>query len=77
LRYVLPDEVDRPTWELALRHFADRHPSEAGFRRTLEQRMRRKNGQNEPANPVDAVDAGAKVAAYLLHEWERYQSLFA
>jgi hypothetical protein len=70
MRYRLPENVDRPTWEIALLHFAERQPSEAEFRRLLEQRMRRKHDQGGSLN---SVDAGATVAAYLLHEWERYQ----
>jgi hypothetical protein len=70
LRYTLPEEVDRSLWEVALRHFAERQPTEAQFRQLLERRMRRSIGQN---GPMPGSDAGARLAAYLLREWQRYQ----
>jgi hypothetical protein len=70
LRYVLPADVPAPTWQKALQYFAERQLTEAAFRRVLEQRAAR--GRTRNPTPVGA-DAGARVAAYLLHEWERYQ----
>jgi len=60
--YALPPEVDTPTWRRALRHFARTKPTELEFRRLLERRA---------ALPADR-DAGGRVAAVLLREWERY-----
>ena len=65
LRYVLPADVDEGTWQLALRHFARTRPNEQDFRRLLEQRAGR-------GGPARGGDAGARVAAVLLREWERY-----
>jgi hypothetical protein len=70
IRYVLPEDVPPATWQAALRHFAERQMPEATFRRLLEQRAARDNAANR--TPV-SVDAGARVAAYLLREWEHYQ----
>jgi len=70
IRYVLPEDVPPATWQAALRHFAERQMPEATFRRLLEQRAARDNAANR--TPV-SVDAGARVAAYLLREWEQYQ----
>jgi hypothetical protein len=36
LTYALPAEVDAATWRVALRHFAERRPTEAEFRHLLE-----------------------------------------
>ncbi len=70
VRYTLPENVSAATWRVALRHFAERQLSEEAFRRALEQRAQ----QNRAANPASAdADAGARVAAYLLREWEQYQ----
>jgi hypothetical protein len=60
--YALPPEVDTPTWRVALRHFARTNPTDLEFRRLLERRA---------ALPADR-DAGGRVAAVLLREWERY-----
>ena len=60
LRYTLPPDVHEPTWRLALRHFDQRRPTEATFRRQLEQRAARREGKEA---------AGARVAAFLLREW--------
>ena len=65
LRYTLPADVPTPTWQVAVRHFAERQPTEAEFRRLLERRATRVHGTGD--------DPGARVAAYLLREWERYQ----
>lgn len=62
--YALPDDVDPSTWQVALEHFARTAPPEAEFRRLLEQRAR--------TGPDASRAAGARVAAYLLREWERY-----
>src|SRR5918912_953750 len=64
LAYTLPAELDAATWRVALRHFAQRRPTDSEFRRLLEQRAQTRRG-SEP-------DAGARVAAFLLREWERY-----
>ena len=64
LEYALPADVDAATWRVALRHFAQRRSSEDEFRRLLEQRARAGQGGEQ--------DAGARVAAFLLREWERY-----
>jgi hypothetical protein len=63
--YALPDDVSAPTWQLALRHVAERQPTEPVFRRLLEQRAAR--------GPGASSDPGSRVASYLLREWERYQ----
>jgi hypothetical protein len=60
--YALPPAVDTPTWRVALRHFARTNPTDLEFRRLLERRA---------ALPADR-DAGGRVAAVLLREWERY-----
>jgi hypothetical protein len=65
LKYTLPADVDEGTWQLALRHFARTRPNETDFRRLLEQRAGR-------GGPARGGDAGARVAAVLLREWERY-----
>lgn len=70
LRYTLPQDIDRPTWEVALRHFAETEPTETEFHRLLERRAERR--RTADLSPVGR-DRGAQVAAYLLHEWERYQ----
>jgi hypothetical protein len=64
LVYALPSDVDAATWRVALRHFAQRQPPEDAFRRLLEQRVQAGQGGEG--------DAGARVAAFLLREWERY-----
>lgn len=64
LKYALPEDVDRSTWRLALEHFARKAPPEGEFRHLLELRAR--------AQPEGSRDAGARVAAFLLREWERY-----
>ncbi len=70
IRYVLPEDVPRTTWQTAVRHFAERELTEATFRRVLEQRA----ACGKAANPIPVGgDAGARVAAYLLREWEQYQ----
>jgi hypothetical protein len=71
IRYVLPEDVPPATWQAALRHFAERQVPEVTFRRLLDQRAARGKAA-AGATPV-SVDAGARVAAYLLDEWERYQ----
>ncbi len=70
IRYVLPEDVPPATWKAALRHFAERQMPEATFHRLLEQRAARDDAANRTP---DIVDAGARVAAYLLREWEQYQ----
>jgi hypothetical protein len=65
LAYALPEDVPAPTWQLALRHLAERQPTEPVFRRLLEQRATRGQGASS--------DPGSRVASYLLREWERYQ----
>jgi len=66
----LPEDVPRTTWQTAVRHFAERELTEATFRRVLEQRA----ACGKAANPIPVGgDAGARVAAYLLREWEQYQ----
>jgi hypothetical protein len=70
LHYSLPENVDRPTWQVALRHFAEAEPTETEFRRLLEGRAER----GRPANlSSGGRDRGGQVAEYLLREWERYQ----
>ena len=70
LGYVLPADVPAATWQVALRYFAERQLSEPAFRRLLQQRA-----AGDRTNPVTrgSPDAGARVAAYLLREWEHYQ----
>jgi hypothetical protein len=70
IRYALPADVPATTWKVALQYFAERQLPEAAFRRLLEQRAARDRAA--PATPGGA-DAGARVAAYLLREWEHYQ----
>jgi hypothetical protein len=70
IRHVLPEDVPPATWKAALRHFAERQMPETAFRRLLEQRAAR--GKAAGPTPV-SVDPGARVAAYLLREWEQYQ----
>jgi hypothetical protein len=64
LQYDLPQDVHEPTWQVALRHFAQARPTESQFRRLLE----RRTGRRRP----DGRDPGARVAAFLLREWELY-----
>jgi hypothetical protein len=64
IEYALPAEVDAATWRVALQHFAQRRPSEDEFRHLLERRAQAGRGGER--------DAGARVAAFLLREWERY-----
>jgi len=60
--YALPPELDKPTWRVALRHFARTKPTDLEFRRLLERRA-----------ALPAVrDAGGHVAAFLVREWKRY-----
>jgi len=66
IRYVLPEDVPPATWKAALRYFAERQLPEVMFRRLLEQRAARGKAAAGPT-PV-GVDAGARVAAYLLDE---------
>jgi hypothetical protein len=65
LKYALPADVDEGAWQIALRYFAQRRPADKEFRRLLEQRAGR-------GGPASRGDAGARVAAVLLREWERY-----
>jgi hypothetical protein len=70
VRYALPADVPAATWKVALQYFAERQLPEAAFRRLLEQRAARdRTASATPGSP----DAGARVAAYLLREWEHYQ----
>jgi hypothetical protein len=64
LKYDLPQDVHEPTWQVALRHFAQARPTKSEFRRLLE----RRTGCRGPESP----DPGVRVAACLLREWERY-----
>lgn len=70
IRYVLPQDVPPATWQAALRHFAERQVPEVTFRHLLEQRAAR--GKAAGPTPVNG-DPGARVAAYLLREWDQYQ----
>src|SRR5713101_9873269 len=70
IRYTLPEDVLRATWKTALQYFAERQMPETAFRHMLEQRAAR----GETAGPTPIItDPGARVAAYLLREWEQYQ----
>jgi hypothetical protein len=68
--YSLPEDVPSDIWQLALRHFGERQLSDTRFHRVLEQRTAR--GKAADSTAV-SVDAGARVAIYLLREWEQYQ----
>ena len=70
--YALPVDMPAATWRVALRYFAERQLPETTFRRLLEQRAERTGATNPTAASSDA-DAGARVAAYLLREWEQYR----
>jgi hypothetical protein len=57
---------------VALGYFAERQLPEATFRRLLEQRAERTRAGNPIPGAAEA-DAGARVATYLLREWEQYR----
>jgi hypothetical protein len=72
LRYALHADVPAATWRVALRYFAERQLPEREFRRLLEQRAERTRAATPLPGAAEA-DTGARVAAYLLREWEQYR----
>jgi hypothetical protein len=63
--------IDRSTWRVALRFFAERRPTRWSFYNVLSDRAA-KRAQFRNGRWTNPFDKGAHVALFLLSEWEVY-----